>query len=164
MSSEIITPSFNPKYHLMKKDNASLGWLSSFKFFTVKGNKNGNLSFSTTPYPVIINNPTLGDVSRNINKSDLLFVGSSTVLINLYLYWNFLNLRKLEYKLETHRRFTMFHATFCLSFLLLSSWGRLVGQIDNGLRFTHQDAATKLYDFTSDYEQNSKWKYFSDRD
>jgi hypothetical protein len=70
---------------------------------------------------------------------------------------------------ETHRR-----SNFNLAWSIIIGWGglfgilnsyyRLKGLTDNGLKWRRPDKKLRKYDFTSEYEKGTIWRYLRIRD
>ncbi len=143
--------------HIGLNEN-SLGWFSSFDILKVK-------NFTTyisgrPPYPVIVPNPSFGTIVNGINKSDALLYFSISSIGFAYSILKGTNCKLMKTKLTLNRLFMFWANIVGLYLVFESSQKRLTGQLDNGLRWKVKDESI-LYDFVSDYTNNSFWKYLS---
>ncbi len=114
------------------------------------------------PYPVLISNPTIYQVLCNMNKSDFLlyfFVMSGAFLTSIAVTRSIISMTK---KLRILHYNMHFFNLIALTMATSASFYRLVGFMDNGLRWRRSDGLNK-YDFTSDMESKSVFKYFRER-
>jgi hypothetical protein len=154
---------YNSKYHLINPNANTNGWLSSFATFKTFTPTGGVKYAQRPPYPILISNPTFGQICGNLNKSDVLlyltvlsggFVGSCYSLRGMtYLS------KKLTF---LHMHMHLFNI-FALILALGCSHNRLVGMMDNGLRWKRKDRSLNKYDFTKDFEKHTIFKHFRER-
>lgn len=153
---------FNEKYHVINPESNSNRLFSSFNYFkSLRGNQVFR-SDERPPYPVLISDPSIYQVLYNMNKSDFLlylFVMSGAFLGSIALTRNTVTmtrkLRLLHFNMHFFNLVAMTMATSC-------SYYRLSGFMDNGLRWRRSDGLNK-YDFTSDMESKSVFKYLRER-
>jgi hypothetical protein len=153
---------YKEKYHVINPESNSNKLFSSFNYFkSIRGNQIYR-SDERPPYPVLISDPTINQVLSNMNKSDFLvysFVMSGAFLVSVALTRNCITmtrkLRLLHLNMHFFNLIALTMATSC-------SFYRLTGFMDNGLRWRRSDGLNK-YDFTSDMESKSIFKYFRER-
>lgn len=153
---------FNEKYHVINPQSNSNKLFSSFNYLkSLRGNQIYR-SDERPPYPVLISNPSVYQVLYNMNKSDFLLYFSvmSTAFLTSIMMTRKLNtmtrkLRLMHYHMHFFNIVAIIMATS-------ASYYRLVGFMDNGLRWRRSDGLNK-YDFTSDMESKSIFKYFRER-
>jgi hypothetical protein len=154
---------FNPKYHIMRPDINPNSLFSSFKVFKTFHPYQILGSEERPPFPILIDDPTIGQVFQNLNKSDFLLGLSFT---GLGFLMSILTTRKLyllsqKFYLTKH---TMWLYSIIGAFLATQcSYYRLIGFLDNGLRWKHKDLLYSKYDFTKDFEVNTVFKHFRER-
>lgn len=154
---------FNDKYHLLRHDINPNSLFASFKVFKVIRNSKTYRIDERPPYPILIDNPTVGETLKNINKSDvflgLTFVAGglvSSILGSRYL----LRLSNKFY----FTKYTMWWYNLCGIFVAMNcSYLRLTGYLENGLRWKQNDSLYTKYDFTSDFERNTIFKHLRER-
>lgn len=153
---------FNEKYHVINPESNSNKLFSSFNYLKSLRGIQIYRNDERPPYPVLISNPTIYQVLYNMNKSDFLlyffvmtgaFLGSVMITRNL----NTMTIKLRMMHLNMH-----FFNLIGLTMATSASYYRLVGFMDNGLRWRRSDGLNK-YDFTSDMESKSIFKHFRER-
>ena len=153
---------FDSKYHISGLDSGkALGLFSSFAFLKIKGNKN-ECGYGRPPYPILVSHPTYHQIFKNINKSDLFLWATFNCFGLANAIYSGRSYKRMHDKNMNARMIMSMVNLFCLCYVFAMSAGRLTGEHDNGLRWRDSEN-THLYDFTSDFENNTKWKYFNDR-
>ena len=156
--SEIMN--FNEKYHVINPQSNINSLFSSFNFFkSIRGNQIYRFD-ERPPYPVIISDPTIYQVLCNLNKSDFLvylFTMSASFLATIAITRN---LTSMHHKLKILHLNMHFFNIVSMTAATSCSFYRLNGFMDNGLRWRRNDQLNK-YDFTSDMESKSIFKYLS---
>lgn len=154
---------FNQKYHILRPDINPNSLFSSFRIFKAY-NPYPILSMEERPpYPILIDDPTMGQVLQNLNKSDFLVTAT---FMGLGFLVSILTTRRLiflsqKFYLTKH---TMWLYTFVGAFLATQcSYYRLTGLMENGLRWKHRDMLYSKYDFTRDFEANTIFKHLRER-
>jgi len=153
---------FNEKYHVFNPESNSNNLFSSFNYFkSLRGMPIYRMD-ERPPYPILISNPSIYQVLYNMNKSDCLlyfFVISGAFLTSIAITRNMVTmtrkLRILHYNMH-------FLNIIALTMATSASYYRLVGFMDNGLRWRRSDGLNK-FDFTSDMESKSIFKYLRER-
>ena len=112
------------------------------------------------PFPVINDDPTFANVVNNLNRADFgVFV--ATCLISLPLANKVLrSASDLGQKRMFYNSTLSYGFLMALSFALINSQKRLQGHTNNGLTWKYNNRRLKKYDFNSEYEQGTVWKYF----
>lgn len=153
---------FNEKYHIINPESNTNSLFSSFNLFkSLRGNQLYR-DDERPPYPILISDPTIYQVLFNMNKSDFLlysFVMSGAFIANIALTRN---ITSMTYKLRILHANMHFMNLVALIMATSASFYRLTGFMDNGLRWRRADGLNK-YDFTSDMENKSIFKYFRER-
>jgi hypothetical protein len=144
--------------------NQFFGWVHSGKITRHSFGFNANIT-SERPFPVIVEDPTYGQVINNWNGADTGMV-VSTSIFGLFASKIFADMashdslikRRLYYK----RLVNLFIAAgFCSA--LINSSNRLQGYVPNGLPKKRTQEVLK-YDYTSQFASQTPWKYiFSGR-
>jgi hypothetical protein len=154
---------FNEKYHILRTDINPHSLFASFNVFK-KITTNGIYKFDQRPpYPILMSNPTYGDALDNMNKSDALVgltIGLLSLPIGFFVTSQFGTLQHKFYVMKWIARLYVFFGAY-MSFTC--SAYRLMGYMDNGLRWKHQDLVELKYDFTRDFESKTIWKYLRER-
>lgn len=139
---------FNNKYYITNESSSLNSLFSSFKIFS----KRRYNSSSRSTYPPLISNPSFKDIVFNINKSDIVmyisFMGCS-LLFSLYMTRNFV---QMSHKLYYNKHIMSFLNLVILYVIHQTSYARLIGNLDNGLRWRKDNYMIK-YDLTSEYEK-----------
>ena len=154
---------FNEKYHLLRKDINPKSLYSSFSVFKKLTGGNVIPYDQRPPYPIIVNDPTTTEVFYNLNKSDVL-LGLSFVAAGFgasVLCTRKLLLLEAKFLLT---KYMMWWYTGIGGLMAMScSYYRLVGLMENGLRWKHKDLVFYKYDLTSDFERDTIFKHFRER-
>lgn len=153
---------FNEKYHVVNQESKPNSLFASFNYFkSIRGMQILRYD-ERPPYPVLISDPSVYQVLTNLNKSDFLvylFIMStafiSTVAVTRSYTLMAQKLRILHINMHFFNLLSLSVATSC-------SYYRLTGLMDNGLRWRRSDGLNK-YDFTSDIESKSIFKYLRER-
>jgi hypothetical protein len=150
---------FNDKYHLDNPTSQPNSLFSSFNYFKIVRGMQLYRYEERPPYPVLISDPTVGQVLTNMNKSDFLlyfFVMGISFLGSVALTRKSVTMMRkikiLHYNMHFFNLCALTAATSC-------SYYRLTGLMDNGLRWRRSDGLKK-YDFTSEMEKKSIFKHF----
>lgn len=155
-------PNFNEKYHVINPESNSNKLFSSFNYLKSLRGMQIYRSDERPPYPVLISNPSIYQVLYNINKSDFLLyfsVMSAAFLTSIALTRK---INSMTRKLRILHFNMHFFNLIALTMTSSASYYRLVGFMDNGLRWRRSDGLNK-YDFTSDMESKSVFKHFRER-
>lgn len=137
------------------------GWIHSFKLNRNNYILGGKSGLNDKPYPVIVNDPSITQVTSNWNRADTGLVISS-FLVGLFVarrmvvkaeaYENILD-RRQDFK-RIHRLILFFGFVFALR----NSAYRLEGYVPNGLPRTPVDNVVK-YDFSTKIINSTFWNY-----
>ena len=154
---------FNSKYFYVKPGANPNSLFSSFNIFKSLGASNIIPCDQRPPYPILISNPSLRQVLGNLNKSDLLvytaifFTGFGLTVLTTR---NFTLINQKLFIL--HVNMHLFNI-FAIALALNCSYYRLIGLMDNGLRWKRNDKNLNKYDFTRDFEKHTIFKHFRER-
>jgi hypothetical protein len=154
---------FNPKYHILRPDKNPNSLFSSFKYLKTITPYPVLSIEERPPYPILIDDPSIGQVLQNLNKSDFLFGFS---FVGLGFLMSILVSRKFFFL--SQKFYVTKHTMWLYSIVgaLLAthcSYCRLTGFLENGLRWKHKDLLYSKYDFTKDFEANTIFKHFRER-
>lgn len=142
--------------------NSIFGWIHTFKI------NQDNQIFSPSPeterpFPIIVEEPTWGQVISNWNTADTglvstFFLGGLIFAktINRSHSYDTASLLEKRFLYKRHVNLIFFMG---LSLALLNSYNRLTGYVPNGLPKKRTEEVLK-YDYTSEFANNSFWKYF----
>jgi hypothetical protein len=144
--------------------NQFFGWVHSCKITRHSFGFHANIA-TEKPFPVIVEDPTFGQVINNWNGADTGIVASmsifglfmSKIIADTTLHESLIK-RRIYYK----RCVNLFIAAgFCMG--LINSSNRLQGYVPNGLPKKRTQEVLK-YDYTSQFVSQTPWKYiFSGR-
>ncbi|CAD8166856.1 unnamed protein product [Paramecium octaurelia] len=135
-----------------------LGWLNLFKIRRLQMLYNVG---ERPPYPVIISKPTVGDVLRNLNKADFGLFATVSFLGFFAARKSTLGLTTTEFVRQ--RGFSIAWNSIMMAgalFACMNSNNRLTGFVDNGLQWRRKEQRLNKYDFTSEFEEGTIWKFF----
>jgi hypothetical protein len=150
----------NEKYHILRKDINPNSLFSSFKAFRYTTPYKHYSVEERPPYPILIDDPTVGQVLHNMNKSDVLvglcfvslgFVSSLIITRQVHT---------LKHKFTISRALMWWHTAIGMLAATSCSFLRLKGYLENGLRWKQKDMLYSKYDFTKDFEANTIFKNF----
>jgi hypothetical protein len=154
---------FNSKYHYVKPDANPNSLFSSFNIFKSLGASNIIPYEQRPPYPILISNPSFRQVLGNLNKSDFLvyssifFTGFGLSILTTRSY-AILNQKLFILHVNMH----LFNL-LAIGIALNCSYYRLIGLMDNGLRWKKKDRNLNKYDFTRDFEKHTIFKHLRER-
>lgn len=159
----MIEQSLNDKYQILRKDKNPNSLFSSFRILKVIGHGGIAHNGERSPYPIIISDPKVSEVFYNLNKSDVLlgltvvgigFLGSIFVTRKYLL---------LNQKFLATQRIMYWYFIWGSIFAMTTSYYRLTGRMENGLRWKRKDLLYSKYDFTKDFEQRTIFKHMRER-
>lgn len=154
---------FNEKYHMLSQRRPPNSWLSSFNYFKKLRASNILLADERPPYPIIIDNPTIGNVYYNLNKSDVLVFSSILTGGFLASLWVAHSINSLSKKFIISKYLMSGFMFYGLYSAMNCSYYRLIGMMDNGLRWKKRDLVYCKYDMTRDFEARTIFKHFRER-
>lgn len=153
---------FNEKYHVINPESNIAKLFSSFNYFKSLRAMSIYRADERPPYPILISNPSIYQVLYNMNKSDFLlyfFVMTGAFLCSVAITRS---LNTMTTKLRIFHVNMHYSNLIALTIATSASYYRLTGFMDNGLRWRRSDGFNK-YDFTSDMESKSIFKYLRER-
>jgi hypothetical protein len=154
--------SFNDKYYSLKQESNPNSLFASFKVFQTQVRGRGALG-RRPPYPIIKSDPSCSEVFFNMNKSDVL-VGLSYYTLGFFMtLYATKGIPSLAFRFSLTRTYMVFWSGIAIFAAMTCSFFRLRGILDNGLRWKHKEMIDTKYDFTSDFERNTIFKYFRNR-
>ena len=141
---------FNSKYYYTSNKSNANSLFATFKIFSIKRK---NFSYRT-PFPPLISSPNLKDVILNINKSDVCFY--LCFMGGFLIFSVFANNKStlMRQKLITNHVTMHIGNLFAIFGITIASYSRLIGTLDNGLRWKRDNHIMK-YDFTSEFEKQN---------
>jgi hypothetical protein len=155
--------SMSDNYYIIRQDKRPDRLFASFNIFKSLRATNIYKFDERPPYPILNDRPTVKQVISNLNKSDfmvyLAFFGAgllSTILVTR-------NFNFLADKFYITRFYMLGFASMGIFTALNCSYYRLIGFMDNGLRWKNQDFVYNKYDFTRDFEKKTIFKYLRER-
>ena len=106
----------------------------------------------------MIDTPTLTDIVRNWQYSDLVMGGTIYGSGILWSYTLSRTFPSLMSRLVVYHGLSHMFFVLGLSFMMTVPYRRLTGFADNGLRWRKPDDKLKKYDNTSEFEKATIWK------
>jgi hypothetical protein len=158
----MLYENLNEKYYTLKPQSNHNGLFSSFRIFKTIIRPTRTIAIRP-PYPIVINDPLFSEVFYNMNKSDALL--GLTLVLSGFLGTIFITRRvtTLSIKFGMTKVIMISYGLFGLFMAMNCSYFRLIGQLDNGLRWRNKEMVLSKYDFTSDFEKNTIFKNFRTR-
>lgn len=152
---------YTSRYHKVAENPIGNGPLASLsQLWKTTNVKKISSQYERPPFPIMIEKPTVGDIFGNLQFSDyslgfLVYTGGMTAG-----YWAGFGLPNLRMRLLAHT--TIAHMGLIAAAFLMynSSYKRLTGYWDNGLRWKNPDNRYRKFDSTSVYEANTIAKRF----
>ena len=141
-----------------RKANGPLSSLSAF--WKVVGHKRLYSPYERPPFPIIVDKPSMQDLTSSIRFSDWVMFGT---IYGTGVLWAFgisrpfpsIMQRLLVYHSVSH----MFFAT-AVAAMVLVPYRRLTGFWDNGLRWSKPEDRLHKFDSTSHFERSTGWSRF----
>ncbi len=159
----MLAESVNDKFVIIRKDKNPNSLFASFRVFKTIGHGGLYTREERPPYPIIISEPYVSDVFYNINKSDVL-VGSLFIFAGFFgTIYATRRFRLLADKFIITKYFMWYYTLFGSFVAMCCSYYRLIGFMENGLRWKRRDLLYSKYDFTRDFEDATIFKYFRER-
>lgn len=135
--------------------------LGGFNAFQVYGNIGVVSQTSRPPCPVIADDPTLIQTVNNLNRADFgVFLGFNLISIPMAYRSSIISSSNYSSQKQLFAAITTLYACFGLQAAMGNSYMRLTGKTENGLRWKYRDGYLRKYDFTTEYENQTIWKYF----
>ena len=148
-------------YVLQSDRSSSFGLFSSLKFiWATAGTKSIYGVYVRPPFPIKVDQPTMGDILREMRGSDL-FMGATMYGTGiLWSYYISRNWPMLGQRLVLYHGFSHIAFICAASSMWLIPYRRLTGFWDNGLRWKVPEDRLRKFDNTSVFEANTIFKHF----
>ena len=148
-------------YVVQASRSSSFGPLSSLRcIWAYAGDKKIYGAFERPPFPILIDTPTYGDVFKELRMADF-FMGG--VFYGSGLAWGYYAARYfpiLQQRLIVYHGIVHMFSMMGLAMMFQTSYRRLTGFWDNGLRWKKPEDRLKKYDCTSHFENATGWHRF----
>lgn len=149
----------NDGYVVTSNNFSSFNPLSSLRaIYCYTGKKQIYDPYERPPFPIIIDTPTFRDVISSLQLGDFVMGGTVYGAGILWAYGISRPLPTLMQRLVVYHGVSHLFLFTSLVLMTTTSYRRLTGFWDNGLRWRKPEDKLRKYDNTSEFEKATVWK------